>query len=134
MTETVEPVTRSAWSPRALFSPESGAIASLVVVLVSLSGQNLLNLSISAALGQGFTNRDLTPVGYYLSWAVATVVIVALVILLARPAVRRSGGWDTHVARAAVLLAAINLAAGLLMLFSAIAEANGLWATRLPSI
>ncbi len=128
MTQTPEAPARSAWAPGTLFTPQSGAIAALAVALASLTGQNLIQLAISSFLGQGFTNRSLTPTGYYVAWGVATLAVVGLVVLLARPAIAKPGSWETHVARAAVLLAVVIAAAGLLLLLSAVAEQAGLWA------
>lgn len=118
MTEP-EPTTSSrgarTWAPASLLTAESGAIAALTVALVSLSGQNLLVIGLQALLGQGFNDRSVGPTGFYVSWGLSTAVVVAVTVLLARPAVVQPSGWATHVAKAAVLLALLVAFGGLLL-------------------
>jgi hypothetical protein len=102
------------WQPAALLTPASAAVAALAVAATTLSGQNLLLVGVQSLLGQGFGSGS-SPAGYYVVWGISALVPLALVVLLARVALRASSsGWESVLARAAMLLAAATAAGAIL--------------------
>ena len=99
-------VDRSWWQPGSLLTPASSAVAAFAVAATSLSGQNLMLVGIQSLLGQGMTNSS--PGGYYTTWGIAALVPLLLVVALARVTLRATtAGWESHLARASMIVAAV---------------------------
>ena len=96
------------WSD-GLLAPTPSAVASLVLAAVSLMGQNLPLIGVQAVLGQGFQRMSIPDQGtYYLVWGISALVPIGVAALLAVKSLRGSGaGWPAHLARAALILAAV---------------------------
>ena len=95
------------WHPRSLTTPTASAVAAFVVAFLTLDGQNLLLIGIQSLLGQGFWS-DNGPAGYYATWGLAALAPLVVVLLLARVTLRAlRSGWEAHLARAAVIVAAV---------------------------
>jgi hypothetical protein len=102
------------WHPRSLLTPTAAAVAAFAVAFLTLDGQNLLLIGIQSLLGQGFWSNN-EPAGYYLVWGLAALVPLAVVLLLARVTLGAlRSGWEVHLARAAVIVAAVAAAGAVL--------------------
>lgn len=94
--------------PEGLLTPASSAIAGLVLAVLSLGGNGIWNLAVSAFVGSSF--GTMTPV---LVMSGGTSLAVALGALwlgrrgMSLPA--EGVAWAPHVARAAVLLAGLGV-------------------------
>jgi hypothetical protein len=99
--------TRDWWHPRSVLTPSACAVAAFAIALLTLSGQNLLLIGVQALFGEGFwTGNDVA--GYYLVWGLAALGPLAVVALLARVALPGAAAtWEAHLARAAVIVAAV---------------------------
>jgi hypothetical protein len=103
------------WS-EGLLAPTPSAVAALVLAAVSLMGQNLPLIGVQAVLGQGFQRMSIPDQGtYYLIWGISALVPIGVAALLAVKSLRGSdAGWPAHLARAALLLAAVAAAGAVL--------------------
>jgi hypothetical protein len=114
MTENTEHTERTGhadeapwWHPRALATPTSSALAAFAIAFLTLDGQNLLLVGIQSVLGEGIMSSN-QPGGFYLAWGLAALVPLLVVALLARITLGAGPrGWEAHLARAAVLVAAV---------------------------
>ena len=106
-------------------TPAAGAIAAFTVAATSLMGQNVISAAVGSLLGAGvfFGGGDQT--AFYVAWAVAILVQVGLTLLLARPALATRTGWETQLARAAVLTSVVAAVAGLLLLIGGVLQDRG---------
>jgi hypothetical protein len=106
---------QSRWS-EGLLAPAPSAVAAIVLAAVSLMGQNLPLIGVQAVLGQGFQRMSIPDQGtYYLVWGVSALVPLGLAALLALKSLRGSdAGWPAHLARAALILAAVGAAGAVL--------------------
>jgi hypothetical protein len=88
-------------------TPTASAVAAFALAFLTLDGQNLLLVGVQSLLGQGFWSSN-EPAGYYLVWGLAALVPLVLVVLLARVTLAAGRqGWEAHLARAAVIVAAV---------------------------
>jgi hypothetical protein len=95
------------WHPRSLLTPTAAAVAAFAIAFLTLDGQNLLMVGVQSLLGQGFGSST-TPAGYSLTWGLAALVPLLLVLALARVTLSAlRTGWQAHLARAAVVVAAV---------------------------
>lgn len=95
------------WHPRTLLTPAASAVAAFTVAVLTLDGQNLLLIGIQSLFGEGFGPRN-GPAGYYLVWGLAALVPLVVGVALARiTLVAVRSGWEAHLARAAVVVAAV---------------------------
>jgi hypothetical protein len=103
------------WSD-GLLAPTPAAVAAVVLATVSLMGQNLPLIGVQAVLGQGFQRMSIPDQGtYYIVWGVSALVPIGVAALLATKSLRQSGaGWPSHLARAALVLAAVAAAGAVL--------------------
>ena len=110
-----ESTERHRWS-EGLLAPTPAAVAALVLATVSLMGQNLPLIGVQAVLGQGFQRMSIPDQGtYYLVWGVSALVPIGVAALLAMRSLRGSdAGWPAHLARAALILAAVAAAGAVL--------------------
>ena len=107
-----------------LLTPASSAIAGLVLAVLSLGGNGIWNLAVSAFVGSSF--GDMTPV-LVMSGGTSLAVALGALWLGRRGMSLPAAGvtWAPHVARAAVLLA------GLGVVLSALTVAGALLGTSL---
>lgn len=120
-----DPISRAESSARELLAPEATTVAAAVLAWVALTGNGILVAGLQAILGQG-VGRTVGPYGYLMSQAAASLAIAVLVLLLARPGLRATGGWVQVTARAAVILAALALVGSLLVLVAGLMTSSGL--------
>lgn len=90
-----------------LFTPTARAVAALALGVVMLLGQTSITVAVQALLGEHFMAN-----WFFAGFGLAVLVQAALVALLALPAHRRGTGWETHVARASMILALVGLVIG----------------------
>ena len=98
---------------RYLTTPVSALVAFVLAVL-ALMGQNALSVAVGA-----FAQRSVSGLtGFFLGFGLALLVQVGLAVVLARRALAddAAAGWVPTLARAAVVLAALALVAGVLAL------------------
>ena len=108
------------WQPTALLTPAASAVAAFAVAATSLSGQNLLLVGIQSLLGQGFGSGS-SPAGYYTVWGVAALVPVVVAVLLAQLTLRATRtGWESTLARSAVVLAVVAATGAVLTLLGGV--------------
>jgi hypothetical protein len=108
------------WNPASLLTPAASAVAAFAVAATSLSGQNLLLVGVQSLLGQGFGSGS-SPGGYYTVWGIAALVPLVVAVLLARLTLRATrAGWETTLARAAVVLAVVATAGAILTLLGGV--------------
>jgi hypothetical protein len=103
---------------RYLTAPASAVVAFVLAVL-ALMGQNSLSLAVGA-FAEPASSGGL--VGFYIGFGLALIVQVVLAFVLARRALAGGDGgpaWAPTLARAAVVLAALALVAGVLALLGA---------------
>ena len=104
---TADPTATPWWHPGALLTPTASAVAAFAIAVLTLDGQNLLMVGVQSLLGQGFGSGT-TPAGYSLSWGLAALVPLVVVLALARVTLSAlRTGWQAHLARAAVVVAAV---------------------------
>jgi hypothetical protein len=98
---------------RYLTAPVSAVVAFILGVL-ALMGQNALTIAIGA-FAEPATGGTLS--GFYLGFGLGVLVQVGLTVLLARRALAGGvTGWESTLARAAVVLAGLALVAGVVAL------------------
>ena len=110
-----DPFSRAEGAVHRVFTTQATSVAAVVLGFVTLTGNSILVAGLQAVLGQG-VGADVGPFGYFMSQAVACLVMTVVVVLLARPGLRQGTGWEANAARAAVILAGLALAGALLML------------------
>ena len=120
-----DPFSRAGSAVRGVLTPQATAVAALVLGFVALTGQGILVAGLQALSGAG-VGTDVGPLGYFMSQAVASVLVTALVVLLARPGLRLDTGWDATASRAAVLLAGLAFVGSLLVLLGGLLTQGGL--------
>ena len=120
-----DPFTSAGTSVRTLFTAQSTSVAAFALAVVTLTGNSILVAGIQSILGQG-AGGNASPFGYYLSLGVAVLVPAVLAVLLARPGLRADIGWEATLARAAVPLAALGFAGGVLTVLGGLLTMNGL--------
>ncbi|HEX5988370.1 MAG TPA: hypothetical protein VFY86_17730 [Nocardioides sp.] len=98
---------------RYLTTPVSALVAFVLAVL-ALMGQNALSVAVGAFAQRGVSGLT----GFFLGFGLALLVQVGLAVVLARRALAddAAAGWVPTLARAAVVLAALALVAGVLAL------------------
>jgi hypothetical protein len=95
------------WQPASLLTPAACAVGAFAIATVDLTGQNLLQVGISALLGQGFFSSN-DAAGYYLVWGLSALVPLVIVALLARVTLRATrSGWESNLARASMIVATV---------------------------
>ncbi len=108
---------------RYLTAPASALVAFVLAVL-ALMGQNALSVAVGTFAQQGASGLT----GFYLGFGLAVLVQVGLAFVLARRALAADttdAGWVPTLARAAVVLSALALVAGVLALIgTALTSAN----------
>lgn len=111
---TEDPTATPWWHPASLLTPTAAAFAASAIAFLTLDGQNLLMVGVQSLLGQGFGSST-TPAGYTLSWGLAALVPLVVVLALARMTLSAlRTGWQAHLARAAVVVAAVAAVGALL--------------------
>jgi hypothetical protein len=120
-----DPFSRAGGSLHGVFTTQATAVAAAVLAFVTLTGNSILVAGLQAVLGQG-VGANVGPFGYLMSQAVACLALSVLVVVLARPGLRQGTGWESHTARAAVILAGLALAGALLMLVGGLFTEAGL--------
>jgi MFS family permease len=103
--------------PSRFLTPATGAIAALALAVTALLGQNVVALAMSVLFGPQFGNDGLR--SYYVALGAGTLGQAILALLLAGRA-SRSDGWEGHLGRAAVLVGAVALLAGLATVLGAL--------------
>jgi hypothetical protein len=93
-------------------SPPVCAVSAFTLAVVALFGQNVVSVGVGSVFESTFRQSG---DAFYVSWAIATVVQVALVWLLARRSIEGTDGWEALLGRAAVVLSFVALAAGALV-------------------
>lgn len=110
-------------APDGLLTPASSAIAGLVLAVLSLGGNGIWNLAVSAFVGSSF--GDMTPV-LVMNGGTSLVVALGALWLGRRGMAFPPAGvmWAPHVARAAVLLAGLGVVLSALTVAGALLGAS----------
>jgi hypothetical protein len=108
-----------AWHPDALLSPGPSALVAFTLAVLVLTGNNLLVFGTQAFFGQLYTSSETSSL---VTYTVASLVPVAASLWLARRALTAgtTAGWETVLARAAVVLAVVGVFYSLLTLLGAL--------------
>ena len=120
-----DPFSRAGTATRGLFTTQATSVTALALGFVALTGNSILVAGLQALSGAG-VGTDIGPFDYYMSQAVASVVVTALVLLLARPGLRLGVGWEATASRAAVILAGLAFVGSLLVLLGGLLTQGGL--------
>ncbi len=120
-----DPFSRAEGALHGVLTAQAASVAAVVLGFVTLTGNSILIAGLQAVLGQG-VGANVGPFGYFMSQAVACLVMTVVVVLLARPGLRQGMGWEANAARAAVILAGLALAGALLMLVGGLLTEAGL--------
>jgi hypothetical protein len=108
-----------AWHPDALLSPGPSAVVAFTLAVLVLTGNNLLVFGTQAFFGQLYTSSETTSLVVY---TVGSLVPAAASLYLAGRALvaGATSGWETVLARAAVVLAVVGVFYSLLTLIGAL--------------
>ena len=98
-------------------SPPVSAVAAFTLAVVALLGQNAISVGVGSVLESTFSQGG---DAFYVGWGLAAGIQVALVWLLARRSLDNTAGWEALLARAAVVLSFVALAAGALVVLGGI--------------
>ena len=107
--------------PSGLLTPTSRAVAGLVLAGTALLGQNALTTGLQLIFAAGPEAGDPGVFGVLLGFSVAVPALLAL--FLARGSARGAGTtWQTHLSRAAVVVALLALVGAVLMVIGGLLQ------------
>jgi hypothetical protein len=112
-TDNVTGAQPSWWHPTAALTPKGSAIAGFTLAGISLLGQSAWTVA-AQALFWGSSWPQHTIPWVFLSAVLAPVLSAVLGMLLARRVLTgpAGDGWETHLARAAVVIAELGIVLG----------------------
>ncbi len=114
------PRTRSPFSPGNLLTPKATATAGFAFAVFSMLGQGSWGTAISALFWG--TNYDIGAVPNVMAvWGIGSLIMAGLAAGLANSTLRATGeAWESHLARAAVLIAAAGAALAILTIIGSL--------------
>lgn len=107
-------------SPGSRFlTPEVCAVSAFTLAVVALLGQNIVTVGVAALTDSLIDDIFSSTQPYYLQFGLATVAQVLVAALLALRALATPERWVDVLARAALVLSAVALVAGVLAIIGA---------------
>jgi hypothetical protein len=108
-------------SASAFFSPSVCSVTAFTLAVVALLGQNVVTVGVATVLDGSV---GASGARFYIDFGVATVLQLGIVFLLARRTLG-SGGWESTLGRAALLVSGVALVAAALMIAGGVLEELG---------